>query len=242
MLFLRQTWALCQKTLLVVLGRHVLGTLIRPFFAPIIFMFFISYAKNFFVPPSDFGVGTATPIRSLSDAVAASAGGRDTVVFINNGHTNGDISNVINQIAQPIRAQGKTVSILTDSTDLLTICRSSIRGVSPCFAAVDFLSSPSEGTEGVWNYTMRADGSFGGRIYVNQRDNDAEIYVLPLQHAIDSAIAGLNGTTLPENVEQYPYTTQTNAERARNINRLYMGSLISILAVAYFIGIVGICY
>jgi len=61
MLFLRQTWALCQKTLLVVLGRHVLGTLIRAFFAPIIFMFFISYAKNFFVPPSDFGVGTATP-------------------------------------------------------------------------------------------------------------------------------------------------------------------------------------
>ncbi|KAK0890001.1 hypothetical protein LTR02_015016 [Friedmanniomyces endolithicus] len=242
MLFLRQTWALCQKTLLVVLGRHVLGTLIRAFFAPIISMFFISYAKNFFVPPSDFGVGTATPIRSLSDAVAASAGGRDTVVFINNGHTNGDISNVINQVAQPIRAQGKTVSILEDSTDLLTICRSSIRGVSPCFAAVNFLSSPNEGTEGVWNYTMRADGSFGGRIYVNQRDNDAEIYVLPLQHAIDSAIAGLNGTTLPENVEQYPYTTQTNAERARNINRLYMGSLISILAVAYFIGIVGICY
>ena len=30
--------------------------------------------------------------------------------------------------------------------------------------------------------------------------------------------------------------------RARNINKLYMGALINILAVAYFIGIVGICY
>ncbi|KAK4888315.1 hypothetical protein LTR27_012766 [Elasticomyces elasticus] len=242
MLFLRQTWALCQKTLLVVLGRHVLGTLIRAFFAPIIFMFFISYAKNFFVPPSDFGVGTAAPLRSLSDAVAASAGGRDTVVFINNGYTTGDIANVINQISQPIQAQGKTVQVLEDDSELLTICPSSIRGVSPCFAAVDFQSSPSEGDAGVWNYTMRADGSFGGRIYVKQQDNDAEIYVLPLQHAIDSAIAGLNGTTLADNVQQYPYTTSTNEERNRNINRLYMGSLISILAVAYFIGVVGVCY
>ncbi|TKA83060.1 hypothetical protein B0A55_00924 [Friedmanniomyces simplex] len=242
MLFLRQTWALCQKTLLVVLGRHVLGTLIRAFFAPIIFMFFISYAKNFFVPPSDFGVGTATPLRSLGDAVAASAGGRNTVVFVNNGYTNGDIANVIHQVSQPIQAQGKTVQVLENNSDLLTICPSSIRGVTPCFGAVEFLSSPSEGTAGVWNYTMRADGSFGGRIYVNAHDNDAEIYVIPLQHAIDSAIAGLNGTTLPDNVQEYPYTTSTNAERARNINQLYMGSLISILAVAYFIGIVGICY
>ncbi|KAK3114148.1 hypothetical protein LTR53_007825 [Teratosphaeriaceae sp. CCFEE 6253] len=242
MLFLRQTWTLCQKTLLVVLGRHLLGTLIRAFFAPIIFMFFISYAKNFFVPPSDFGVGTAAPLRSLSNAVAASAGGRDTVVFINNGYTNGDIASVIDQVSQPIRSQGKVVQVLEDSTALLTTCRSSIRGVSPCFAAVDFLSSPSEGTTGVWNYTMRADGSFGGRIYVNAHDNDAEIYVLPLQHAIDSAIAGLNGTALPDTVQEYAYTDSTNAERARNINRLYMGSLVSILAVAYFIGIVGICY
>ncbi|KAK3672836.1 hypothetical protein LTR78_007189 [Recurvomyces mirabilis] len=205
-------------------------------------MFIISYAKNFFVPPSDFGIGTPSTLRSLSDAVAASAGGRDTVAFVNNGFTGGAIESVINTVSQPIRAQGKTVEVYPNSDSLLTTCKSSIRGVTPCFAAVEFQSSPSEGSLPAWNYTIRADGSFGGNIYVNTHSNDAEIYVLPLQHAIDRAIAELSGTTLQDDVQEYVYTTQTNEERQRNIIKLYMGSLISILAVAYFIGIVGICY
>nr|POE53298.1 atp-binding cassette sub-family a member 3 [Quercus suber] len=243
MAFFRQTWTLCEKTLTIVLTRHILGTLIRALIAPVVFFFIISYAKNFFVPPSLFGVGTAAPIRSLGDAVAASAGGRDTVVFVNNGFVGGNISRVIDQLSAPIQARGKTVRVLEDETQLLQICRSSIRGVTSCFAAVNFLSSPSEGAGGLWNYTLRADGSFGTNIYVNTHDNDAEIYVLPLQHAIDSAIANVNGATiLPDNVEEYAYTSETAAERQRTITRLYMGTLINILGIAYFIGFVGVCY
>lgn len=242
MAFFRQTWTLCEKTLRIVLLRHWLGTLIRALLAPVIFMFIISYAKNFFVPPSDFGVGSATPIRSLSDALASSAGGRDTIAFVDSGYTGGDISRIIDQLSDQITSQGKTVRKLSDEEALLEICPSSIRGVTPCFAAVVFQSSPTEGPAGFWNYTLRMDGSFGGRIYVNSDSNDAEIYALPLQHAIDSAIGSLTGATLPNDVEQYPYTSKTAAERQRNITRLYMGSLISILGVAYFIGIVGICY
>ncbi|WPH00997.1 Hypothetical protein R9X50_00383100 [Acrodontium crateriforme] len=241
MAFVRQTWTLCKKTLTIVLMRNFLGTLIRAFLAPIIFMFIIAWAKNFFVPPSDFGIGSPSPLRSLSDAVAASAGGRDTIVFINNGHTGGDISNVIRQVQQPIEAQGKTVHVLDSEETLSTICTSSIRGVSPCFAAVTFISSPTEGTGGLWNYTLRADGSLGGQVYVNSNDNDAEIYVLPLQHAVDAAISAINGSTLPD-VQQYPYTTETTEERQKAITRLYMGALIDILGVVYFVGIVGICY
>ncbi|KAK5108088.1 hypothetical protein LTR62_008805 [Meristemomyces frigidus] len=241
-MFFRQTWTLCVKTLTIVLGRHFLGAVVRALLAPVIFMFIISYAKNFFVPPSDFGIGSPATIRSLSDAVAASAGGRNTVVFINNGYTGGDIESVINTVSQPIKAQGKAVEVYTTNDNLLTTCKSSIRGVSPCFAAVEFQSSPNEGPIPAWNYTIRADGSFGGNIYVNTHSNDAEIYVLPLQHAIDRAIARLSGTTLTDNVQEYVYTTENNAQRQRQIIKLYMGSLISILAVAYFIGIVGICY
>ncbi|EMC96413.1 hypothetical protein BAUCODRAFT_69502 [Baudoinia panamericana UAMH 10762] len=239
--FLRQTWALVEKTLKIVLFRHLLGTLTRAFIAPIIFIFIIAYAKSFFIPPSSFGIGAPAPLRSLSDAVAASAGGRNTVVFINGGYIGGEISTVIDQVAEPIRAQGKTVQILENDSGLLTTCRSSIRGVSPCFAAVEFLSSPSEGSGGIWNYSMRADGVFGGRVYVDTQDNDAEIYVLPLQRAVDNAIAEINGASLPT-VTQYPYTSETAVERQRNITRLYMGSLISILGLVYFVGIVGICY
>ena len=205
-------------------------------------MFFISYAKNFFVPPSDFGIGSSTPLRSFSDALGASAGGRNTIAFVNNGYTSGDISNVISQLSGPPKAQGMTVRVLESDDELLTICKSSVRGVSPCFAAVSFRSSPSEGQLPVWNYTVRTDGTFGTEIFVNSHNNDAQIYALPLQHAVDSAIASLNGSSLPDQIHQYPYTDQTAEQRTKNINHLYMGSLIGILAVAYFVGIVGICY
>ncbi|KAI5357985.1 Putative AAA+ ATPase domain, ABC transporter, ABC transporter A [Septoria linicola] len=241
-MFLRQTWTLVDKTLIIVLYRHWLGTLIRAFLAPIIFMFIIAYSKNFFVPPSDFGIGQPTTIRTLSNALRASAGGRNLVVAVDNGFVGGDIASVISTIQEPITAAGKTFEIVANDDELLTRCPSSIRSVSPCFGAVVFKSSPSEGQGGIWNYTIRADGAFGENIYVNTDTNDADIYTLPLQHAIDSVIASLNGTTLPDNVQQYVFTTKTPEERDRNIIRLYMGTLIDILGLAYFIGMVGICY
>lgn len=242
MVFFRQTWTLCEKTLTIVFMRHWLGTLTRAFFAPIIFMFFISYAKNFFVPPSHFGVGSPTALRPLGAALDASAGGRDTVAFVNGGYTGGAISSVISKLAQEVEAHGKTARILSSDADLLTTCKSSVRGVSSCFAAVSFQSSPTEGQIPVWNYTIRSDGAFGTRVFVDSHNNDAQIYALPLQHAVDSAIAEQKGSSLPQTVQQYPYTNENAEQRTKNINHLYMGSLISILAVAYFIGIVGICY
>ncbi|EME87134.1 ABC transporter, ABC-A family [Pseudocercospora fijiensis CIRAD86] len=240
MLFVRQLCTLCEKTLIIVFMRHWLSTLIRAFLAPVIFMFIISYAKNFFVPPSEFGIGTPTALRSLSEAVRASAGGRDLVVVAHNASTASDIATVTEALRGPITAQGKTFQVVDSEQELLTLCPSSIRGVSPCFGAVVFDSSPDTGAS--WNYTIRADGALGQNIYVNTQNNDAEIYTLPLQRAIDAAIASQNATTLPDAILQYPFTTKTPEERQRNITRLYMGSLIDILAVAYFIGIVGICY
>ncbi|GAB7353404.1 hypothetical protein MBLNU459_g3877t1 [Dothideomycetes sp. NU459] len=241
MAFLGQIWTLTKKNILIVLGRHWFSTTIRAFLAPILFMFFISYAKNLFVPPSDFGIGSPSPLRTFANALESTAGGRNTVAFVNNGFTGGPIGEIITNLSSTVQAQGLTAVTLNNDVELLSTCKSSIRGVSPCFAAVSFHGSPTQGSSGLWNYTLRADGSLGGRIYVNSYDNDAEIYALPIQHAVDAAIASHNGTTLPL-PQQYPYTSQTSAQRDREITRLYMGSLISILAVAYFIGIVGICY
>lgn len=242
MAFLRQTWTLCEKTLTIVFLRHWLGTLTRALIAPIVFMFIISYAKNFFVPPSQFGVGSPAPLRSLGEAVKASSGGRDTVVFVRNGHTGGAISNVIDQLSQPVKAHGKAVEVVNSDSDLQRICKGTVRGVTKCFGAVSFHSSPTEGQSSFWNYTIRADGVFGSEVFVYGHANSAEIYVLPLQHAVDSAIASMNGSTLPSNVQEYAYTDQTAEQRKKSINHDYMGSLINILGVAYFVGIVGICY
>lgn len=240
-LAIRQTWALVQKTITIVFLRHWLGTGIRAFLAPIILVFILGYSKNFFIPPSTFGVGSPTPLRSLRDAVKSAAGSRKTVAVVDNGFTGGEIAQVIDQISGPLTAEGLTVHLLDDPAAVLGICPSSLRGVTPCFAAVEFTSSPSEGTGGVWNYTIRADGTFSTNIFVDRTNNAVEIYVLPLQHAIDGAIASINGTQLPD-TEEFPFTSETEKERNENITRLYMNSLIKVLGLAYFIGIVGICY
>ncbi|KAJ0118236.1 bc transporter [Diaporthe amygdali] len=247
MALMRQVWTLTKKNLLIVLVRHGFFTTIRAFLAPIIFMFIISYAKNFFVPPSTFGIGSPTPIRSLENALAASTGNHNKVVFVNNGNTGGDIESVINAVSARVENVGKTVEVVQRDVDLLTSCASSLRGATTCFGAASFHSSPTEGSDGVWNYTLRMDGAFGERIFVDSTSNDVEIYTLPFQRAIDSAIGSLsaNGTSASlgsGSIDEYPFTDSTAEERAALIRRLYMGALISILGVAYFIGICGVTY
>ena len=176
----------------------------------------------------------------------ATGGGRDIIALVNNGFTGGDINTVINQVADQVKADGATVKILSQQEDLLTVCRSSIRGVSSCYGAAVFYGSPTEGPGGIWNYSLRADGGLGDKIDVTNANNDQEVYPLPLQHAIDFAIAGQNSTidqsALPSRVYEYPYTTQTQKERSDQIRVRYMGGIIEILAVAFFIGIVGVIY
>lgn len=129
--------------------------------------------------------------------------------------------------------------------DLLITCRSTLQGTTNCFAALVFYSSPNEGAGGIWNYTLRVDGSLNSKFDVRYNSNDQEIFILPLQHAVDYAIAGLNHTVdssaLPK-VDEYPYTDITQDERNTLIRERYMQSLISILGVAFFIGICGILY
>ena len=180
----------------------------------------------------------------MTNALNAASGGRDTVAFVNSGHTGGDIEKIINQISATAKADGKKAVTLTQEEQLLDECRNSLRGVSHCFAAAVFYSSPTEGAGGHWNYSLRADGGLGSKIVVQDKTNDQEIYVLPLQHSIDFAIANLNGTgaSLPSEVYEYPYTTQSEKERNNQIRIRYMGGIIEILAVAFLIGMVGVTY
>lgn len=246
MLFLRQTWTLIQKNILIVLFRHAFSTPLRCFLLPLIFTGFLAYARNLFIPPSHFGIGNATPIRSLADALGTGGGGRDTVVFVNNGFTGGAIEKVINQVAGQVTAEGKKVQILAQENELLTTCRSSIRGVSFCFGAAVFYGSPTEGPGGMWNYSLRADGGLGAKIDITNANNDVEIYAIPLQHSIDFTIASQNATVdqsaLPSRVDEYPFTSQTQKQRDDQIRVRYMGGIIDILGVAFFIGIVGVIY
>jgi ATP-binding cassette subfamily A (ABC1) protein 3 len=206
-------------------------------------MFFITYAKNFFVPPSGFGIGDPTPIRSFPNALNAAGGGRDKVVFINNGHTGGPIDDVIGRLSTQVQDAGLQAITIEQEVELLTTCQSSLRGASTCFGAASFLSSPNEGQGQIWNYTLRSDGALGQRIYVDSNDNDVEIYIFPFQRAIDQAIAAVDGgsATVPE-TDEYPFTDLTAREYDDRIRTLYMGALINIMGVALYIGVCGVTY
>merc|ERR1711881_490736 len=138
-----------------------MGTLIRAVIAPIVFVFFVGYMKELFVAPSNYGIGSPVPIRSFEDGLRASTGGRDDVVFVNNGFTGGEIERVINTLSDTVTAAGKTPITVGSEDELLTICRNSLRGASGCYGAAVFSSSPTEGDGGFWNYTLRADGALG---------------------------------------------------------------------------------
>lgn len=166
---------------------------------------------------------------------------------MDNGFSGGAIDSVINQVVAETGSFGGRIERLSQEEDLLTTCRNSIRGTSTCIAGAVFFSSPTEGDGGRWNYSIRADGGLATKILTDSSKNDVEIYLLPLQHAIDRAISqvenGSNGATiLPEVVEEYPYTSFTKEQRQARIRTRYMGGIIDILAVAFFIGIVGVTY
>ena len=165
---------------------------------------------------------------------------------MNNGLVGGDIERVINNLSAQVRNVNRNVEVLQDQSELLTACRSSIRGVSRCFGAAVFYASPEEGAGGMWNYSLRADGALGTKIVVTDTSNDVEVYPIPLQHAIDFTIASLNTTidqnALSTNVYEYPFTSKSQQERNDDIRTRYMGGIIDILGVAFFIGIVGVIY
>lgn len=245
-MLLSQSWTLTRKNILIALLRHPLATIVRAFILPVALIIFLSYARNLFVPPSNYGIGTATPIRTLTEGLNAASGGRDTVAFVDNGFVGGNIGTVIDQLNATVAGAGKTFARLTTEAQLLDTCRSSLRGATNCYGAIVFISSPTEGTGGIWNYTMRADGSFGEKIDVTKNTNDAEIYLLPLQRAVDYAIASTNTTidqsALPSTTLEYPYTSITQAQRNIDIRVNYQGAIINILAVAFLIAMVGITY
>ena len=243
----RQIWTLTIKNLLIAFLRHPGSTIFRAFVLPVIFVGFLSYARNLFIPASQFGIGSADPVRAFPDAVKSAIGSsRDRLAFVNNGFQGGDISRVIEEVSRSGQAAGATPFLLTDEQDLQDVCRSSLRATSNCIAAAVFYSSPTEGPGERWNYSIRADGALQEKIVAKSSSNDVQIYGLPIQHAIDSAIAGLNTSmihsSLPDSIEQYAYTSKTAQERRDDIRVRYMGGIIDILGVAFFIGLVGVTY
>lgn len=240
-LFLRQTRTLTEKNLLIA-ARRPIATLIRAVLLPLTIVLVVSYSQYFFNPNQRFGVGAPRPVLSLSEALDHAGSGRDTVAFVDNGFEDGDISAIIEMVSEPFHQAGKRVLTLHNQSELDNVCTSSRRGSSNCFAAAAFVSSATEPSTGsVWNYTLRADRNLGGTVNVDSPYNDAQVYLLPFQAAIDRAILQQTPDSTKDalsRVQQYPYTVKTEERHEHENRSSYLGVCIAVFCVIFFLGMV----
>ncbi|KAK2013865.1 ABC transporter [Colletotrichum eremochloae] len=256
MAFLRQTWTLTVKNWNIIF-RHAVAAVFIAFILPIALTTFFSFAKNLFVPPAVYGISDPRNIRSLPDALNVAAdSGRETVVFVNNGFSGGDIDRVIDALATSVESAGKTALRRSSTIDLGTDCPTNLRGVSQCYGAVVFQASPSEGPGNYWNYTLRSDGALRSIVVdVDSDKNDAQIYLLPLQRAVDFAIASIQSGSssgsapsqveqvpLPQSVDEYPFTSITQEERAVRIRINYQSAITNWMGVAFMTSVLFVTY
>lgn len=245
-LLLRQIWTLAWKDLLLVLNtKRRTSTFFRALWIPTIFVIYMSFIIKVYWPKETYGIGTPHAIRPLSQAIGEAVGNRRTLALCNYGPNDGDIDRVIDIVASKARGNsGQIVQLLRDPEELLTACKSSLSGVTKCYGAAEFYTSPSEG--GIWNYTIRVDGAHGFKINVDNNKNDAEVFVIPLQHAIDAAIAEVSSGTgvdsLPEHVEAYPYTSKTQKEWDDSLVTSIQNAVTKYIAIVWYIGFIGLCY
>lgn len=239
----KQTVALRNKTLKIIISRHFTSTFYSALILPVIASVYLGIGQQFTRPNNKYGIGTPADILPLGDALSSASGGRDTVVLVNSGLTGGSIDSVIDSVADIVSGAGKNATRLSQESDIGYVCKSSITRTSNCFGAVVFHSSPEEGDGGYWNYTLRGDAALGIAFKVDDKDNDAQVYTLPLQRAVDSAIAKLNSSTsFPETTRQYGVSALTETEREAEVRREYQSAFINYLSVAFIIALIGVCY
>lgn len=258
--FLRQIGTLVHKNFLILL-RHPFTFAFNPFILPIVLAVFFGVTQNLLRPPVTYGVGEPAPIRSLPQALEES-GSRNRIVFINSGFDDGPIDRVIDILATDAESVDR-IEVLrrTSERDLNVDCEPGQRAVTDCFGAVVFHSSPSEGEDGIWRYTLFHDGAITGfRIDVESNRNDMDRFLLPLQTAVDAAIANVTSaasapdtdedassafpqpTTLPATIDRYPFTTKTDEEYQEDVRTNYQTSIINFMAVALMTTIILVTY
>jgi len=126
------------------------------------------------------------------------------------------------------------------------MCQPSLQGKTKCFGAVIFQSSPSEGPGGLWNYTLRADAALGRNgLDVNKNSNDGQVYVWPVQHAVDSAIAASNSTAsspFPATVDSYLFTSKTQEEWKADMRITILQANINFASVVWILTLIGVVF
>ncbi|KAJ4299000.1 hypothetical protein N0V90_004244 [Kalmusia sp. IMI 367209] len=157
-----------------------------------------------------------------------------------------EMQQVIRDVAAPLSESGMKVQTIEHEGELSTTCNSTIRGTSKCLATAIFHSSPSQGSNSIWNYTLRGDADFGKSFFVDLDNNDAQIYTIPFQHAIDAAIArktsAANSSASSMQVYEYPFSSEDESQRQNKDRARFMDMMKDILVTPFYLVICCIVY
>ncbi|KAI6784863.1 ABC transporter A family member-like protein [Emericellopsis cladophorae] len=235
---------LSRKNSIILYQRHTISTLYTAIFLPVLLAIYLGIMRNVNNPLDDYGIAESRPIMSLGDALGAADGSRNTVLFINNDLTGGDIDAVIDDLIQDVESAGKSAERRSSPDAVNEICKSSFQGASNCFGAVIFNSSPDQGDGNGWNYTLRGDLALGREVKINKEDNDAQVYMLPLQRAVDNAIVRTGNSDSREigRTEEWAFTDETEEEREEGVRRRYQSSFTQYLSVGLIVIFYGLVY
>ncbi|KAF2688847.1 P-loop containing nucleoside triphosphate hydrolase protein [Lentithecium fluviatile CBS 122367] len=249
-LMLRQTWALTRKNLTIICLRRPISTLIRALIIPLAVVLLVSFSKEFFASPQNWGISSQHTIRSLKDGLAA-AEGRDIVGFVDYGMRGGEVASVIDALSKTIIDAGKTPKIYNDTQQLTQECANDNKGVSKCYGAVVFLSSPEEGTtiseKGTWNYTVKSSVlAYEAAADVSSDVNGPELYILPLQLAVDAEIVAQskpNGSSnFPSTIKNVVYTRQDQGALDDSRTSNFLALCIYAFGTLFTFTLIGIVY
>lgn len=160
----------------------------------------------------------------------------------------GEVSSVIESLSQRIRAAGKTPKIYDNSWALAQECRTDDKGITPCYGAVLFFSSPTEATnissQGHWNYTVRAQDA--GSIDIRTTTSSSERVLLPLQRAVDLQIVSQSASSTnarsPSDIDLITFTEQDQDALSDSRKATYLSLSIYVFGPLFAFTLVEIVY
>jgi ATP-binding cassette subfamily A (ABC1) protein 3 len=164
----------------------------------------------------------------------------------------GEISSVIESLSRTVTEAGKVPKLFEDIDKLSRECSNNLNGVTDCYGAVVFLSSPAQGSEvsdkGTWNYTIRGSSGISSpsSIDVTNDNNAVEIYQLPFQRAVDAEIISIskrdNTTKLPTTMKNIIYTSSSQDALDKSKIKDYLALCINALGALFTVTLIGIVY
>lgn len=123
---------------------------------------------------------------------------------------------------------------LNSSDDAFELCPENLQGSSRCYGVIQWNSIDLD--KKIYNYTVRNNNGLS-KISVDNAKSSTDVFVLPLQWAMDRAITNLTETPL-----SMPYTSETNEYERMRVNTVFTNVIANWLAPVFFLGMIGVIY